>query len=291
MRSAPQRNPVHRFTVDRHLVETAVNASSLTREVSRPDLLLVGAPLHDIGKGQAGDHTEVGVRIVSELAPRLGFDAQDSAVLVDMVAYHLLLPDTATRRDLADPATAAAVAAAVKTPLVLELLDRLTRADAAATGPAAWSQWKASLVTELVGRTQAALDGRPEPARPALTPSQRELATGEGVQVLIEPGEGVWWVTVAADDRLGLLGQVAGALAVNRLAVRSARTETWAIERSRCGPCSRSLASRPPWICCERTFAWRCREGWTSTASFMLELPPPPRWYSATRARSVQVGC
>ncbi|MEI2728110.1 MAG: [protein-PII] uridylyltransferase [Candidatus Nanopelagicales bacterium] len=226
VRSAPQRNPVHRFTVDRHLVETAVNASSLTREVSRPDLLLVGALLHDIGKGQAGDHTEVGVRIVSELAPRLGFDAQDSAVLVDMVAYHLLLPDTATRRDLADPATAAAVAAAVKTPLVLELLDCLTRADAAATGPAAWSQWKASLVTELVGRTQAALDGRPEPARPALTPSQRELATGEGVQVLIEPGEGVWWVTVAADDRLGLLGQVAGALAVNRLAVRSARTET-----------------------------------------------------------------
>ena len=73
MRSAPQRNPVHRFTVDRHLVETAVNASSLTREVSRPDLLLVGALLHDIGKGQAGDHTEVGVRNCQRTGAATGF--------------------------------------------------------------------------------------------------------------------------------------------------------------------------------------------------------------------------
>lgn len=226
VRSAPQRNPVHRFTVDRHLVETAVNAASLTREVSRPDLLLVGALLHDIGKGQAGDHTDVGVKIVTDLAPRMGFDESDSAVLVDLVAYHLLLPETATRRDLADPATAAAVAAAVKSQLVLELLDSLSRADAAATGPAAWSTWKASLVNELVSRTRAELTGHPVAERPVLTESQRLLADADGVQVLIEPGEGVWWVTVAAEDRLGLLGQVAGALAVNRLAVRSARTET-----------------------------------------------------------------
>lgn len=226
VRSAPQRNPVHRFTVDRHLVETAVNASALTRHVSRPDLLLVGALLHDIGKGQPGDHTEVGVRIVIDLAPRLGFDEADSAILVDLVRYHLLLPETATRRDLADPATTAAVAAAVKTPLVLELLDYLTRADAAATGPAAWSTWKASLVSELVARTRAELAGSPTPERPALTDVQRTIAAGEGVQVLIEKGEGIWWITVAADDRVGLLGQIAGVLAVNRLAVRSARTET-----------------------------------------------------------------
>lgn len=226
VRSAPQRNPVHRFTVDRHLVETAVNASSLTREVSRPDLLLVGALLHDIGKGQPGDHTDVGVRIVGELAPRLGFDEADSAVLVDLVRYHLLLPDTATRRDLDDPATAASVAAAVKTPLVLELLDSLTRADAAATGPAAWSTWKANLVSGLVARTRAELAGNPVPERPALTQAQRQLAEGEGIAVLVEPGDGAWWVTVAADDRVGLLGLIAGALAINRLAVRSARTET-----------------------------------------------------------------
>ena len=226
VRSAPQRNPVHRFTVDRHLVEAAVNASTLTRRVYRPDLLLVAALLHDIGKGLPGNHTEVGTQIVSELAPRLGFDGEDSAVLVSLVAHHLLLPETATRRDLADPATAQRVAEAVGNTGVLDLLDALTRADAAATGPAAWSPWKAGLVDELVYRTRAVLAGAPAPQPPDLKPDQRELAALPGVQVLVEEGAGAWVVTVAADDRVGMLATVAGVLALHRLAVRSARTET-----------------------------------------------------------------
>lgn len=227
VRSAPQRNPVHRFTVDRHLVETAVNASTLTRAVSRPDLLLTGALLHDIGKGQAGDHTEVGVKIVTDLAPRMGFDPHDSQLLVDMVKYHLLLPDTATRRDLSDPVTVAAVAEQVQTPLLLELLDCLTRADAAATGPAAWSRWKESLIDDLVRRTRAQIAGHPDLAPPILTESQQHLAHGVGVEVQIEKGDGVHVVTVAAEDRIGLLAVVAGVLAIHRLAVRSARTQTF----------------------------------------------------------------
>ena len=226
VRSAPQRNPVHRFTVDRHLVETAANASSLTRRVSRPDLLLVGALLHDIGKGQPGDHTDVGVGIVEQLAPRLGFNEQDSAILVSLVANHLLLPDTATRRDLSDPTTAQTVADAVGSIGVLDLLDALTRADAAATGPAAWSQWKAGLVDELVARTRAVLAGSPVPEPPVLTEAQHELGRSEGVRVASEQSSGAWEVTVAADDRVGLLGTVAGVMALHRLAVRSARTET-----------------------------------------------------------------
>ncbi len=79
VRSAPQRNPVHRFTVDRHLVETAVQSGPHTRRVDRPDLLLVGALLHDIGKGRAGDHTEVGIGLVPAMAPRLGFDRRTTA--------------------------------------------------------------------------------------------------------------------------------------------------------------------------------------------------------------------
>ncbi len=226
VRSAPQRNPVHRFTVDRHLVEAAVNAAAYTREVSRPDLLLVGALLHDIGKGQPGDHTDVGIEIVSRLAPRLGFNEPDSEILVDLVRYHLLLPDQATRRDLDDPATVETVVEAVQSVSVLDLLYALTRADATATGPAAWTRWKASLVAELVARARATLAGVPREIPDQFTEEQRALADAPGVAVAIEAGEGAWWITVAADDRVGLLGLIAGAFSVNRLAVRSARTET-----------------------------------------------------------------
>ena len=61
VRCKPQHNAVHRFTVDRHLIETAAQAAGLTRHVSRPDLLLLAALLHDIGKGSPGDHTDAGV--------------------------------------------------------------------------------------------------------------------------------------------------------------------------------------------------------------------------------------
>jgi [protein-PII] uridylyltransferase len=95
VRSKPQRNSYHRFTVDRHLVETAAAAAALTRRVARPDLLLLGALLHDIGKGLPGDHTEVGMRVVAGLAPRLGLPPADVEVLVALVEHHLLLPDVA----------------------------------------------------------------------------------------------------------------------------------------------------------------------------------------------------
>ncbi|MGH9272040.1 MAG: HD domain-containing protein, partial [Ilumatobacteraceae bacterium] len=114
-RSRPQRNAYHRFTVDRHLWEAAANAAVLADRVERPDLLVLAALFHDLGKGYPGDHTDAGVVVVAEVAPALGFSAEDSATLVDLVRHHLLLPDTATRRDLDDPATAAAVAEAVRT--------------------------------------------------------------------------------------------------------------------------------------------------------------------------------
>ena len=53
LRSMPQRDPIHLYTADRHLMQTAVNASTLVRRVSRPDLLLLAAIFHDIGKGSA----------------------------------------------------------------------------------------------------------------------------------------------------------------------------------------------------------------------------------------------
>ncbi|WP_254664818.1 [protein-PII] uridylyltransferase, partial [Streptomyces prasinopilosus] len=178
VRCRPQRNAVHVWTVDRHLIETAVRASGFTRRVHRPDLLLVAALLHDIGKGWPGDHSVAGETIVRDTAARIGFDRADAGVLATLVRHHLLLVETATRRDLDDPATVRAVADTVGTQSTLELLHALTEADALATGPAAWSSWRASLVTDLVKRVSAVLSGDlpAEPEEAAPTAEHERLA-------------------------------------------------------------------------------------------------------------------
>ena len=76
VRNRPQRNAYHRFTVDRHLLEAASQAAALTARVERPDLLLIGALLHDIGKGFPGDHTDVGITIVGEMGAAHGLRAR-----------------------------------------------------------------------------------------------------------------------------------------------------------------------------------------------------------------------
>ncbi|MFD0426016.1 [protein-PII] uridylyltransferase [Streptomyces parvus] len=235
----PQRNPVHTWTVDRHLVETAVRAASLTRRVHRPDLLLVAALLHDIGKGWPGDHSVAGEVIARDMATRIGFDKHDVGVIATLVRHHLLLVDTATRRDLDDPATVQAVAGAVSNASTLELLHALTEADALATGPAAWSAWRASLVADLVKRVGAVLAGEfpDEPDDEAPSAEHERLAiealrTGEPVLALhTQPEEpagdgevepvGVE-LLIALPDRPGVLPAAAGVLALHRLTVRAA---------------------------------------------------------------------
>jgi len=156
--------------------------------------------------------------VVAELAPRLGLPPSDVEVLVAMVEHHLLLPDVATRRDLDDPATAAGVAAAVGSPEVLELLHALTEADSGATGPAAWSTWKGQLITDLVRRTAALLEGSPPPPAAPLIAAQEQLVS-MGQLALEADGD---QVTVVAPDRPGLLSMSAGVLALHKLDVRSA---------------------------------------------------------------------
>jgi [protein-PII] uridylyltransferase len=223
VRNLPQRNAYHTYTVDRHLLETAANASGFAERVARPDLLVVAALLHDIGKGFPGDHTTTGIEMASRITRRMGFDAADAATVGNLVRLHLLLPDTATRRDLADPATIDTVAEAVGDRGTLELLAALVEADSLATGPSAWGTWKAALVAELVARTDRRLSGTPtEPAVTAVTDAHRELvaavqASGRPV-VKLEPPR----VTVAALDRRGLFAAVAGVLALHGLNVRAA---------------------------------------------------------------------
>jgi [protein-PII] uridylyltransferase len=226
VRSAPQRNALHRHTVDRHLVEAAVQAGALTRNVDRPDLLLVAALLHDIGKARGGDHSLIGARIAEEQCAGMGFPAHDVAVVEALVRLHLVLPDTATRRDLDDVAVIDEVARAVGSVEVLDLLHQLTIADSIATGPAVCSDWRFGLIDDLVTRVRGALDGRRLPEPPGLTENQRTALEHDGVWVLMEVEEGTVRVTVAARDQLGLLGTVAGVLALNRLHVLGARVMT-----------------------------------------------------------------
>ena len=175
VRNRPQRNPLHRFTVDRHLVECAANAAALTRDVARPDLLLLACLLHDIGKGWPGDHSVSGEVVARDVARRVGLNDADAEVIAAAVRYHLLLPSVATRRDLDDPMTVQHVATTVGSRLLLELLHALSQADGLATGPAAWNDWKAGLVADLVRRVSAVLDGEPMPEPGPLREDQLAL--------------------------------------------------------------------------------------------------------------------
>jgi len=231
VRNRPQRNPLHRFTVDRHLVETAANAAGLAREVARPDLLLLAALLHDIGKGWPGDHSTCGAVVARDFGARIGLVEADADLVADAVRHHLLLPMVATRRDLDDPATVRQVAAAIGSRTLLELLHALAIADGLATGPAAWNDWKATLVADLVRRTEAQLAGEPAPEPAPLRPDQLALAAEGGPAVKVTSVSGLAAgrqaspmaeVTVVAPDRPGILWRAAGVLASHRLAVRSA---------------------------------------------------------------------
>ncbi|MEK9737197.1 MAG: [protein-PII] uridylyltransferase, partial [Candidatus Nanopelagicales bacterium] len=226
VRSAPQSNPVHLYRVDRHLVETAARACDQVRDVARPDLLLVAALLHDIGKARGGDHSDVGAELTATMAPRLGFNEDETLTLVRLVRHHLLLADVATRRDLDDPLTIQAVADAVESQRCLELLRGLTIADAHATGPGAWSEWKSALVDDLVRRTAAVLSGDEPVSAPSAADRHAYLLATTEVEVILESGEPTASIIVAAPDRSGLLATIAGVLALHRLEVKSADTQT-----------------------------------------------------------------
>jgi [protein-PII] uridylyltransferase len=231
VRSAPQHNPVHRYTLDRHLIEAVAAAARYARDVARPDLLFVGALLHDIGKGLPGDHSVVGVEVATAIAEAIGLPEPDIAAIGRLVRWHLLLPEVATRRDLGDPQTVRHVVDTIGDVQTLELLHALSRADAVATGPAAWSAWKERLVADLVGRVRAALvtgSVAPPPVgaerySPLVAEfSARPPGAAPLPAVEIAPDR----VTVAAPDRLGLLAAVAGCLTLHRLDVVSADTAT-----------------------------------------------------------------
>ena len=227
LRSLPQRNALHRHTVDRHMVETAVHAASLTRKVHRPDLLLFAALFHDIGKGDTEDHSIRGERLIGPLAKRIGFPEEDVEVIKILVKHHLLLSSTATRRDLDDPATIQSILAVIPDLTTLELLHALSIADGEATGSAGWSDWKATLVSDLVKRVKKAMSGSSTiAAQPEITPEQLKVAESGVLQVNLEQRENGYSIEIISPDKPGLLSLVAGVINTFRLDVRSARTKS-----------------------------------------------------------------
>jgi len=219
VRSRPQRNAYHRFTVDRHLIEATRNAAAIADRVERPDLLLVGALLHDIGKGYPGEHCEVGAQLTGTIATRMGFPPDDVEALQRMVRLHLLLPDISGRRDLDDPGTIDSVAGQVVDRSTLELLGALSEADAEATGESASSPWRRTLLKELVDRVRLRFEGHPHRRSPDAANHETLVGRAEGRVMLVGDDHSV---QVVAPDRPGLLSAIAGVLNLNGLDVVTA---------------------------------------------------------------------
>lgn len=270
VRARPQRNAYHRFTVDRHSLEAVAECAALldpddpagegfdgvVARAARRDLLLLGALLHDIAKGKPGDHSVVGETIAREVARRIGVDEAGADDLAWVVRNHLVLADTATRRDLGDDRTITKYVHEVRDAERNALLYALTLGDSRATGPAAWNTSKAALVRELFAKADARLTADvvaaddPDP-RLALGTRlghgdaaafldampdayARAFPTDELVRhhALLTAGvlavewtgldDGRWRCTLVAPDRTGLLATAAGALALVGLDIDTA---------------------------------------------------------------------
>jgi [protein-PII] uridylyltransferase len=193
--------------------------------VARPDLLALGALLHDIGKGRGVDHSALGAEMTVQVGSRLGVSPPDVELLSKLVRHHLLLPMVATRSDLNDPKTIEGVSEALGgDQQLLEVLHALTEADSKATGPGMWSEWKALLVDDLVNRCRMVMAGEPLPQAEPTAPHYLSLAADHGVHVEITPADGsrAYHVVMVAPDQRGLMSKAAAVLALNSLGVHSA---------------------------------------------------------------------
>ena len=172
-----QFNMYHHYTVDEHTI-LAISclkriengdfardlpvASEILKSGFDAEVLYLALFLHDIGKGLPEDHSEAGALIALDLGPRLGLDATQTEMVAWLVRHHLLMSDTAQKRDIADPRTVRAFADVVRSPERLRLLTVLTVCDIRAVGPAVWNNWKAQLLRTLYWDTRALLTGGTE---------------------------------------------------------------------------------------------------------------------------------
>jgi [protein-PII] uridylyltransferase len=194
-----QFNVYHHYTVDEHIIQTISTlaqieraelveelpiASRILKEGVNRKVLYVALLVHDIGKGRPEDHSILGAQMARRIAPRLGLAAEESETVEWLVRYHLLMSDTAQKRDVGDPRTVRDFAKAVKSRKRLDLLTVLTVCDIRGVGPGTWNNWKAMLLRQLYAQTAEALEGglesvnrenREEDAKRALRARLRDL--------------------------------------------------------------------------------------------------------------------
>jgi [protein-PII] uridylyltransferase len=188
VRGRAQHDPYHRYTVDGHSFVTVAELNKVLQEDRALHSALDGdslaelrlaALLHDIGKGSGSDHSVAGEQLATAICRRIGIDEPAAETVAFLVRRHLLLPDTATRRDLDDGAVISDVADCAGTARRLHFLYALAAADGRATGPGAWTEWKAALVSELYRKALVALETGLVPARTDATIRAREIESFE----------------------------------------------------------------------------------------------------------------
>jgi len=222
--TAPQLAPFHDHPVGAHLWRTAAEMRRLVEdrgplgeiatELGDTEVLFLAAFFHDIGKARDGDHSVIGAELAGAFLRRHGFGAATSAAVVDAVRHHLLLSETATRRDIDDPAVIDEVASLVGNLPQLQVLYLLTVADLRATGTTMWNSWRASLLERLYQRVREALEaGGAVPATPDVEallawcgPDCDRRSVEEHVAAMpsdylatTDPGDVLWHLRVADD--------------------------------------------------------------------------------------------
>ena len=180
-----QYDAYHKFSADQHSLLGVENLEALApgqsaesegaaevfSRIERPDLLMLGMLLHDIGKALGHGHVAKGIPLVQQLTRRLALPPEEAAALEFLVAHHLTMSHIAQRRDIHDPKTVDDLAATVRNPQWLGMLYLLTYADMKAVGPGVMTPWQAAILWDLYSLTLARLTGgkRDEPNRTLLT--------------------------------------------------------------------------------------------------------------------------
>ena len=159
VRGLMQFNQYHKYTVDEHSLLAVKKVETLGKqpgtlgkvygEIQEKDLLHLAVLLHDVGKGLPEDHSEVGKKIAQDVSVRLGLDAEESRTLEFLVHEHLLMANTAFRRDPHDEKVRLTFSRTVGGHERLKQLLLLTAADIAAVGPDVLTKWKEALLIEL----------------------------------------------------------------------------------------------------------------------------------------------